>query len=147
MSVPVTSSQWKVASAWLVSKAHIDLLVAARKGLLANGEVGNQVETWMNKDDNFVGQQLWDENMKSLSERYGADRAPEMFKFPKTKYRFTKPHEAMDPMAVIKQVHVYAYQACEHDGWESSQAKRYCDELEKTLVTHHPAYQNAPWGI
>jgi hypothetical protein len=144
MSVPVTSSQWKVASAWLVSKAHIDLLVQARYD--DEGEVSHYVDTWREQNDNEVGQALWDENMKSLVARYG-DRASEMFKFPKTKYHFTKPHGAMDPMAILKQVHAYAYQACEHDGWGASKAKKYCDELEKELISRHPAYKEAPWGI
>ena len=147
MSVPVKSALWKtkVASAGLVSKQHIDLLVSARHE--TSGAVSDYIDTWRDKDDNFVGQQLWDENMKSLSERYGADRAPGMFKFPKTKYRYTKPHEAMDPLAILKQVHCYMYQSNEHDGWESSQAKKYCEELEKELVKRHPAYDAAPWGV
>jgi hypothetical protein len=156
MSIPVTSSQWKVASAWLVSKQHIDLLVAARyapEGTPEAEEARGEPIVYQdhNKTDDQVGQMLWIENMRSLVARYG-DKAPETFEFPANfekmvRYRFTEPHGKMNPLVILKQVHCYEYQSNEHDGWESSDAKKYCKELEHHLVSSHKEYVDAPWGV
>jgi hypothetical protein len=69
MAVPVRSHRWKVASAFMVSKKHIDVLVAARHP--AKPGAGNlprpTEDAWAgtvfdHMDDNKLGQMLWDEN-------------------------------------------------------------------------------------
>jgi hypothetical protein len=48
---------------------------------------------------------------------------------------------------MIKLCHHYAYQACEHDGWEASDARKLVDAIEAHAVRHLPGYDDAPWGV
>lgn len=51
------------------------------------------------------------------------------------------------PTAVetLKLIDCYEYQTCEHHGWRTSQARRFCDALRKSLISHLPGYDDAPW--
>ena len=118
-------------SAWIVSKKHIDLLVAAAK----------------NRHPDALGQMLWAENHKSVNYRYGEKR-------PTPPYTFTPPTEPIDQILLLKQIHCYDYQSCEHDGWERSEAYKLCKKLEAAClaalppgVEDSPEYSQAPWGI
>jgi len=51
------------------------------------------------------------------------------------------------PLTVIKLCHHYAYQACEHDGWKDSDARKLVDTIESHAVHNLPGYDAAPWGI
>jgi hypothetical protein len=48
---------------------------------------------------------------------------------------------------VIKLARSYEYQACEHDGWGTSKAKRWIDNLISGLIYSLPGYDAAPWSI
>jgi hypothetical protein len=52
-----------------------------------------------------------------------------------------------DVVVLIKAIHCYEYQSCEHDEWEKSKAADYCTALESMLVHELPGYDAAPWGI
>jgi len=158
MGVPVRSPRWKVASAFLVSKKHIDVLVAARHPAKPGAEnlPRPAKDAWSgtvfdHMSDDALGQMLWDENQKSLDARYGGSR-PEVresmgvgSKLPK--YRFNMPHEKLSHAVVFKAIHCYEYQSNEHEGWNSSEAKKYCEALSSSLVRTLPGYDEAPWGI
>jgi len=64
---------------------------------------------------------LYNENCNSLAARYGDDYTP--IKIPVN------------------------YQACEHDEWEASRAKKICETISSYLLSNHPDYDAAPWGI
>lgn len=158
MGVPVKSPRWKVASAFLVSKKHIDVLVAARHPSKPGAEnlPRPSKDAWSgtifdHMNDNALGQMLWDENQKSIDARYSGSRAEVRegvgvgSKLPR--YRFNMPSVKLSHVVVLKAIHCYEYQASEHDGWASSKAKEYCDELSKILVRSLPGYDEAPWGI
>lgn len=121
-------------SAWIVSKAHIDALVTG----LVRSEIA--APTGLTPDQ--LGQTLWEENYTSIRARYGdEDSAP-----PYT-------HTVLDlpPVVLLKQVHCYDYQSCEHGGWETSEAHAWITALDELLSrsvrTPSPAYSDAPWGI
>lgn len=83
------------------------------------------------------------ENVESLDTRYPNDAM--------------RPVAAVDPTAlaagqfpllhIIKACHFYAYQSCEHPGWEASRAKVICDRIEAHAVHSLPGYNEAPWGL
>lgn len=121
-------------SAWIVSKAHIDVLVT---GLVRSEVVASEGLT-----PDQLGQALWEENHRSVNYRYGEDT-------PTPEYR----HEAHDvsPVVLLKQIGCYDYQSCEHPGWIDSDAKRWSGKLYLLLAgrvdTHTAEYDEAPWGI
>jgi len=117
-------------SAWIVTKEHIDLLVAAAKG-----------EDEMDGiEPDALGAMLWAENHKSVNCRYSeATEAPA--------YKFTPPRGKIDPVVVLKQINCYAYQTCEHKEWEASKAYKFCENLKNAMIHSLPGYEAAPWGI
>lgn len=121
-------------SAWIVSKKHIDVLVAAL--------VEEQVIKLADADE--TGRILWRENHKSVNARYAEKtRAP----------AYTFEHESTSNVVVLKSIHCYEYQTCEHDGWKRSRARQLCLELTSRIAyalaqqACRKAYDDAPWGI
>lgn len=123
-------------SAWMCSDVHFSFVAKAAEvhGLI---EPGTALA--------FAGE-LKLENMRSLDARYGA---------PITEHQL----EALDlgehasriedAYFVTTQLHCLDYQSCEHDGWESSNAKAVCDRLVK-VVDPTEAWAGAKgdsWGI
>lgn len=144
-------------SAWIVSRAHIDALVA---GLAANGIVDGSA------DMDAVGRELWRENYRSVNFRYGEhQRTPS--------YTYSRPRDVGDsPCWLEKLVACYDYQSCERPDWAKSKAFRWTKALYEKLAanrpcgTQHisyssrdmatgevtpanscPSYDNAPWGL
>jgi len=87
-----------------------------------------------------VAQILYDENCESLAARYGDDYTP-----------ISIPVNYVPTISNIfelaKQVDCYSYQSCEHDGWEASRAKKMCEAIKYALLSNHPDYNAARWGI
>jgi hypothetical protein len=48
---------------------------------------------------------------------------------------------------LLNAVHCYEYQACEHPGWETSEAHAFCKALERRLISKLPGYNDGPWAI
>ena len=136
-------------SAWIVSKNHIDALVQA----LAEGEIV------VNIYPTEIGRTLWKENLLSIWARYPDtektdDNYPGPYGFraiDTETYVYTRPAERLSYGSLLKQAHCYSYQTCEHDGWETSQAKKWIDTLRRGLERGGHAdgseYAAAPWGI
>lgn len=107
-------------SAFIVDRADIDVLVT---GLNAAGFIGSAV------CDN-IGRMLWRENLLSLAHRYPNDKdgqrpGPVDFRDADVDaYTFT-PNAAGLVVDQLRQVaKCYAYQSCEHPGWDGSGAER-----------------------
>lgn len=83
------------------------------------------------------------ENVESLDSRYPNDTGRDVSR--------------VDPLAIadgtfglltiIKACHCYAYQACEHTGWNASRAKQIVERIEAHAVRALPGYEAAPWGL
>lgn len=62
----------------------------------------------------------------------------------------TYPYDADRLACSLKAISCYAYQACEHDGWEASRTYALVTaakaELAIRLAYCHPAYDAAEWG-
>lgn len=138
-------------SAWIVSKAHIDLLVGAAlkyahsvpELVRYNAKLAAKLPRGCTPTQ--LGQILWRENHASIAARYLGEGDPARA----DAYAFAHPKQALvdDALAVLKSIDCYEYQSCEHEGWEKSGAKLFCDMLRKEAVQHLPGYDNAPWGI
>jgi hypothetical protein len=84
------------------------------------------------------------ENMASLDARYPGDTGDAIGRPVETAVFDA---HSLPAVAIIKACHCYAYQACEHAGWETSHAKRVIDAIEARAVRHLPGYDAAPWGL
>lgn len=123
-------------SAWLVSKAHIDVLVHALgvREMFPNGMSPDQ-----------VGQMLWDENVKSLDYRYEG-RHPELLEG-HGRYQYSPPVEEWSPGMVLAEAGCYDYQACEHPEYATSVAHDLVVGLTTVLRKAGAVEADAPWGV
>jgi hypothetical protein len=93
-----------------------------------------------------VGQMLVDANVRSLRCRYGA-AAARMIPEWTTAYRYRASPFGTRPTAVegLKLIACYRYQSCKCADWEQSEAHRFCQSLEHSLIACLPGYDAAPW--
>jgi hypothetical protein len=141
-------------SAWLVSNAHIDVLING----LAQYAVLPADTDWKT-----IGQTLWTENNRSVNYRY-SERSHH------PRYALHTTEAPLDAIAVLKAIGCYDYQSCEHPGWEKSRAHTLVRALEAKILAVHPdlavevpsryelsrkvpaysvspEYDRAPWGF
>lgn len=152
-------------SAFVVGQEHIDALVTLalrgasdREGywhapLRWDGANGTWPEATPETADR-VGSMLWRENVASIHGRY-PDTAERDSNYPGPigfssveveGYR----HDMVrgyEPVDVLKVLGCYEHQSCEHAGWATSQAARFCQSLRLSMISHLPGYNEAPCGI
>lgn len=56
-------------------------------------------------------------------------------------------YQRLTPVQVIKAIHGYIYQACEHPEWEQSEARRLVQQIESCALRVLPGYEEAEWEI
>jgi hypothetical protein len=83
------------------------------------------------------------ENIASLDARYPGDTDSDAIGTVQPRVLL----ERFDPIHIIKACHCYAYQACEHPGWDGSRAKQIVASIEAHAVRNLPGYSDAPWGL
>jgi hypothetical protein len=86
-------------------------------------------------------------NLDSLAERYPDSPKISDWTDDEGAYRYDEKHKFPSVVAAIKGVQCYQYQSCEHDGWQTSGAKRYTDALISSLIAVLPGYETAAWGF
>jgi hypothetical protein len=137
-------------SAFLCSPEHLSALVNyaaahARGGCSLRLMPSNEPRSKTDADYTF--ERLMFENLKSLEARYPST-PPNTREWSGAEYRFKfELHKVRTPVQIIKLAHCYAYQACEHEGWESSEVKKWIDNVERHAIGHLPGYEEAPWGL
>jgi len=128
-------------SAWIVSKKHIDLIVAAvAEGTRDRLFKGRRI----NRDK--LGQMLVSENVHSISYRYPDDNvfagelpgpAEPYYLQP---YTFEHPNYLPTAAELYQAVNCYDYQSCEDSRhWPRTAAKRLCDRIRSAIETVVPA--------
>lgn len=53
----------------------------------------------------------------------------------------------LDAVTLIKQCHCLAYQSCELDSWDESEACAILEAIKNAAHRELPGYDDAPWGI
>lgn len=135
-------------SAFIVSKGLIDRLVTA--GRILGVKIDDQLSL------SEMGRYLWSVNYESVNYRYGRhDEAPP--------YEFEEADVSTGIvgksqwLSVVKDIHCYGYQSCEHMGWVNSPAQTFCADLTSAIrkrlgvaegvdMRDLPGYADAPWG-
>jgi len=134
-------------SAWIVSRAHIDVLVQG----LAESEHVTDV------DPDEVGRELWRENLRSVAYRYPGDgdgERPGPIDFRDADvdtYTYRRPAQKIELPGLLQAVACYQYQSCEHREWEASEAYRWTQQLREALernpdVAAEQHSGDHPWG-
>ncbi len=82
------------------------------------------------------------ENERSLETRYGDKDFPPF----RLDAHAAESAKLAPALQVLKAAQCYAYQACEHEGWEASPAKRIVDAIVARAITCLPGYDDAAWG-
>lgn len=153
-------------SAWIVERKHIDVMLNAgirlpnetRDGILRegfrlrwqseqDGEYDRELD-YRNADE--IGRMLWIENVCSVAARYpdvGPDSRPgpcsDDIDGEAIAYTFSDPGYVLTPGETLKAVACFEYQSCEHEGWDSSEAKRFCQSLAAEAAS---MLWQGPWG-
>ena len=142
-------------SAWIVSQAHIDVLVLAGVQYATPYDASADLRRGPNPTGlTAAGVDLWAQNHRSVNFRYDERTEPPAFTAPTAEV-------ILDPVAVVKAIDCYVYQSCEHPGWNGSRADRFCQRLRAAAMTGLPVaavgsdtgrpypegWQRPPWGI
>ena len=152
-------------SCYLVDRQHITYLIEAAEKFEAYIKVPGEnprksyehVNKFTHQEKEALGQMLWDENVRSVEGRYPDTRTTR--EYPGTAEAaedvayYVHPQasvfsQEMDftPAQVFKSIACYDYQSCEHDGWESSDAYRFCHRLMEAVGGKQPGSSEAAWG-
>lgn len=116
-------------SAYICSDAHFNYL--------ANFAIRKPKYGGSLRDGQNVIDVLYSQNLRSVNHRYREDgRAPAP--------RFKREIQNFDMVQVIKACHCLAYESCETDDYENTEAKKLLDALE--AVRELPGYESAQWG-
>ena len=100
----------------------------------------------------MLGQMLMSENLASIHYRYpDTISQPEGTPGPVAQYwtepyAFASPGYRLTAVEALSALACYEYQSCEHPGWRTSEAFRFCDALRQALIHHLPGMNEAPWG-
>ena len=144
-------------SAWIVTKAHIDVLVLAGVQFHVPYDDTNSSSCrspLSAADLAAAGAGLWAENHRSVNHRYDEDTDPPVYTPPTAEV-------LLDPVAVVKAIDCHVYQSCEHPDWPDGAAGRYCRRLRAAAMSGLPTaavgsdsgrrypigWDIAPWGI
>lgn len=94
------------------------------------------------RESDALGQMLVDANYRSVNERYREDNAPaEPYSYD---YRFDA--VPLDPVQVIKTARCLAYQSCDAESWDGSDAERVLRRIIDRAIDMLPGYGDAAWG-
>ena len=145
-------------SAYMVDIGHVAYLV---ESILSRdlSRWPDRREAWHQVAATALGQLLWNENERSIHARYpdtvgDMDNAPGVY--PSEGYKpYAHPSPflleqlpAPEPVQILKAIDCYAYQCCETEDWEESEAFTLVEALrEQTLPkVQHNAREDAEWG-
>lgn len=138
-------------SAWVVEKEHIDVLIAYGLSDPANRLRWLIDPEWSYSPENTrelthetateIGAMLWQENVASVCARYEDDSAETYAHV--FEYSYRDPHYVLTHREALKAVACLEYQSCDHDGWETSEAKRCLDRIEARAIGE---LYEGPWG-
>lgn len=151
-------------SAFLVSRAHVDVLVRLAISGAADAEpaarrldfparVKDESGRWRRVapvddlqhadliDPSEVGRILWAENAASVEHRYNEPAGN-----PDEEYVYTDPGFAPTSAEAAKALVCIEFQSCEHPGWAGSTAFGIVQVLRSAVLASLPGTDRAPWA-
>ncbi len=136
-------------SAYLVPEEHINYLVDSAKKIGERGRgsgfswfhEGEHNKLRTDDDQTKAGQMLWNANQESLGARYD-DQDPA----PLYRHKPIAWGVEVDRIQVIKACHCFEYQACEYEGYYTSEAHGFIMGLIKAACQSMGGYDDAEWG-
>lgn len=135
-----------VVSAFLVSPFHINVLVTwagMARGSMQRGYYWQGRRRYFAGDLERIASVLFAENVRSVNRRYRqAD--------PAHGFTFRPEHAAAlrcGPVQIIKACHCLAYQSCETDDWDETEAAAILRGIEESAVRSLPGYDAAAWEL
>lgn len=147
-------------SAFVVAREHIAYLVNAafrrRQGeTLYYHWDGNNHQCQPGDRDaaERVAQVLWAENLGSVAHRYPGDKRselPGMVQDAQAGFEYGRhvwDHQEPNWVQVLKACDCYAYQSCEHPGWEGSETRAIIEAIRSKAIRSLPGYEEAAWEI
>ena len=132
-------------SAYQCSDDHVNALVTF-------GALRRTSYYWQGKRTDFRGNEqrialiLQAQNARSVNYRYAHNVDAQCDDDP-IKYEIPAQALALPPVAFIKLCHCYAYQACETDDWQETEAYAIIRAIQHAAMEQLPGYSEAPWGI
>lgn len=139
-------------SAYMVDREHVTYLVDAA---MSRAIVRNHHSiSWYHDGQHYtlgcgdyaraaeVGQMLWDANKESVQARY-PDTADETLVYDEHNPCFG---HTFNPVEVIKAIRCFDYQACEYEGWKTSEARAFLEALKHHAIAALPGMEAAAWG-
>lgn len=137
-------------SAFLVSDKHIDEMLkfasAHRPASFGHPRVyhDNTIVMTLCMPDSLdeAGQELVNQNYKSLTARYKDDDAPHSYKYQQRPFS-----DVMSPVEVIKLCDCYNYQACETLDYYDTLAYSISKTIREAAIDALPGYDDASWSI
>lgn len=142
-------------SAFTIDTDHIDYMVTAALTFGGSGPLSwhiasNEVKVGASPIENTtectpenrtdIGAMLLAENVRSVNSRYSAEELAPV-------YTNRVYPGRIDPVQTLKAIDCYEYQACEHDGWKTSNAHRFCAALRYAAIAMLPGYDAAAWHV
>ena len=89
----------------------------------------------------MIGQILVNQNYRSVNHRYNDMEIPPEYHW--ERYPLSK----LSAVQVIKACDCYAYQACEVDDWETTEAHKIIDTIRERAIDELPGMEEAEWGV
>lgn len=129
-------------SAFIVNHNHVNAIVRWAGRNNVRSYHGNPSSGWAiaGREQETV-ELLYRENVKSVNYRYPDwDEAQDNIVYNPFATTLT-------PVQVIKACICLGYQSCEHDGWETSDAKAILDDIEAAAIRALPGYEDAEWEV
>jgi hypothetical protein len=145
-------------SAYIVDKQHIQYLIDAAMQSASCGAFrwyhGGEWRELPKGDKERaaeIANMLWCENIKSVSHRYPHESSATLPGPTETETIEPRDFHGIRwlhfvPVQVAKACDCYDYQSCEHDEWETSEAKAFTDSLKESQWRRLPGYDDAEWG-
>ena len=135
-------------SAYIVDRGTIAYLVEAGRHF----DTASSPMRWGQLNPVEVGQMLWDENIRSIEYRYPDTRASKDYPGAPCGDSLRYSEHRVPPGAtftvpqVIMTAKCFAYQSCETDDWERSEAYSYIEELKRLAVESLAGDEDTQWG-
>jgi hypothetical protein len=124
-------------SASLIPHTHLHALVSA----------GINLDCWPATEATEYGQALQAANLDNLAHVYDCTETADPYDHSAMSNQVgAHPQGELDPVRLLKAIHVYCYQCADHPTWPNSFAHEICADLSRAAVVALPGYDELDWA-